>query len=152
MARVLVVDDIVDVADSFAELLTLFGHDVRVAYSAAEALTEIDQRTPEVVLLDINMPVVDGLQLARRIRQKWGTGIRLIAHTAFPRASIASAVTQAGFDSFVSKTARPLELALAVAGHRGASDLRTAQRDRRRSHRSGRASRRSPETNRRAVA
>jgi CheY-like chemotaxis protein len=130
MARFLVVDDIVDVADSFAELLRSFGHDIRVAYSAAEALTEIDLRMPDVVLTDINMPVVNGLQLARRIRRKWGTGIRLVAHAALPRGSVASALTQAGVDAFVSTTARPL--ALAVARRRGASDLRTAERDRRR--------------------
>ena len=150
MADVLVVDDIVDVADSFAELLTLFGHDVRVAYSAAEALNEMDLRMPDVVLSDINMPVVDGLQLAQRIRQRWGTGIRLVALTAFPRASVAPVLTQAGFDSFVSKSARPLELGLAVGGRQGASGLRTAHRDRRGSHRSSPASRRSTELNRRS--
>jgi len=152
MADVLVVDDIVDVADSFAELLTLFGHDVQVAYSAAEALNEIDLHMPDVVLSDINMPVVGGLQLAQRIRQRWGTGIRLLAHTAFPRASVAAVLTQAGFDSFVSKTARPMELALAVAGRGGASDLRTAQQDRRGSRRSRSASRRATELNRRSLA
>ena len=61
MANVLVVDDIPDVADSFAELLTLFGHKVRVACSAALASTEIEACIPDVVLTDINMPVVDGV-------------------------------------------------------------------------------------------
>src|SRR5690348_10870191 len=149
MADVLVVDDIVDVADSFAELLNLFGHDVRVAYSAADALTEMELHMPDVVLSDINMPVLNGLQLAQRIRERWGTGIRLVAHTAFPRASVAAELAQAGFDAFVSKTARPLELALALAGRGGTSDLRTAQRDRRGSHRSSFTSRRS--TNRPGV-
>src|SRR3982750_2488091 len=147
MADVLVVDDNVDVADSLAELLTLFGHDVRVAYSAAEALNEMDLRVPDVVLSDINMPVVDGLQLAQRIRQRWGTAIRLFAHNPFPRPSVAALLTQAGFDSFVPKSARPLELGLAVGGRKGASGLRTAQRDRRGSHRSDPASRRSTEIN-----
>ena len=152
MADVLVVDDIVDVADSFAELLALFGHRVRVAYSAAEAMTQIDLHRPDVVLSDINMPVADGLQLARRIRQRWGAGIRLVAHTAFARASVAALLTEAGFDSYVSKSARPLELALAIGGRQRASDLRTAKRDRRGSHRSAPASRRSPEPNSRSVA
>jgi two-component system, OmpR family, response regulator len=152
MADVLVVDDIADVADSFAELLTLFGYDVRVAYSAAEALHEIELRVPDVVLSDINMPVVNGLQLARRIRQRWGTGIRLVAHTAFPRASVAAVLTQAGFNSFVSKSARPLELGLALGGPQGASGLRAAHGDRRGSHRSSPAPRRSTEPNRRSVA
>src|SRR3982750_3126302 len=151
MADVLVVDDIVDVADSFAQLLTLFGHDVRVAYSAAEALNEMDLQMPDVVLLDINMPIVDGLQLAQRIRQRWGTGIRLVAHTAFARASVAAVLTQAGFDSFVSKSARPLELGLAVGGRQGPFGLRAAQGDRRRSRRSSPSPRRSSELNRCSV-
>ncbi len=142
MADVLVVDDIVDAADSVAELLTLFGHDVRVAYSAAQALNEMDLDMPDVLLSDINMPVVDGFELARRIRQRWGTGIRLVAHSGFPRESVAASLKQAGFDSFVSKSARPLELGLAVAGRQGAFGLRVAQRDRRGSHRSSPASRR----------
>jgi CheY-like chemotaxis protein len=152
MADVLVVDDIVDVADSIAELLTLFGHDVRVAYSAAQALNEMDLHIPDVVLSDINMPVVDGLELARRIRQRWGTRVRLVAHTGFPRARVAAVLAQAGFDSFVSKSARPLELGLAVGGRQGASGLRTGQRDRRGSHRSSPASRRSTGLNRGSVA
>ena len=53
MANVLVVDDLPDVADSFRELLTLFGHDVRVAYSAGDAITEINARQPDVVLSDV---------------------------------------------------------------------------------------------------
>ncbi|HSC97556.1 MAG TPA: response regulator [Casimicrobiaceae bacterium] len=142
MADVLVVDDIVDAADSVAELLTLFGHDVRVAYSAAQALDEMDLHMPDVLLSDISMPVVDGFELARRIRQRWGTGIRLVAHSGSPRASVAASLKQAGFDSFVSKSARPLDLGLAVAGRQGAFGLRTAQRDRRGSHRSSPASRR----------
>lgn len=153
MADVLIVDDITDVADSFAELLSLFGHEVRVAYGAAQAMTEIDLAVPDVVLLDISMPVVDGIQLAREIRGRWGTGIRLVAHTALPRAQVAAKVTQAGFDSFVSKSAQPLELALAICGRQGLSDLRSAEHDRRRSPRSpSSASRRLSDRNGQAAA
>lgn len=142
MAQVLVVDDMRDVADSFAELLTLFGHDVLVAYSGPEALLAIDVRAPDIALLDINMPDVDGFQLARGIRQRWGAGIRLVAHTAYPREAIVQEVAAAGFDSFVSKSARPLELALALQGGKGAPDLRVRARDRRRNNRPGSSRRR----------
>lgn len=142
MANILVVDDLPDAADSFAELLTLFGHDVRVAYCAAQALSDIDQHAPDVVLADLDMPQIDGCELARRIRQRFGSRIRLVAHTGTPRENVVNHVEEAGFDSFVSKTARPLELALAIKGRRGKSEIRGALRDRRRAPRAGRSSRR----------
>jgi len=88
MANVLVVDDLPDAADSFAELLSLFGHEVRVAYCAAQALSDIDQHAPDVVLADVDMPQIDGCELARRIRQRWGPRIRLVAHTGIPRENV----------------------------------------------------------------
>ena len=153
MANVLIVDDIVDVADSFAELVTLFGHEVRVAYSAARAMTEIDLSLPDVALLDISMPVVDGIQLARQIRGRWGPGIRLVAHTALPRARMGATLTEAGFDSLISKSAKPLELAVAIQGRRGVSDLRSARLDRRSALRSpSSASRRSSDRQERGIS
>ena len=152
MAKLLVVDDIADVADSFAELLRLFGYDVRVAYSATHAISEIESFLPDVVLIDISMPVVDGFQLARLIRQRWGAGVRLVAHTAYPRSSVAAQAAEAGFNSFVGKSAQPFELALAIQGRRGAPDLRAAQRDRRTIHRLTSTPRRATESNRRLVA
>lgn len=142
MANVLIVDDMKDVADSFAEVVSLFGHEVRVAYCGAQALSEIELRPPEVVLVDLNMSEIDGYQLARRIREIQGAGIRLVALTAYPRSSVAPDVTRAGFDAFVSKSAQPLELALAIHGRRGMPDLRATRLDRRKSLRSGSCCRR----------
>jgi CheY-like chemotaxis protein len=150
MVNVLVVDDIRDVADSFGELLTLFGHDVRVAYSAAEAMTEIQARVPDVALLDVSMPVVDGLQLAGQIRRRWGLSIRLVALTAYPRARVAPELAKAGFNCFVSKSAQPLELAFAIQGRPGKWALRTALGDRRSSSRVRAVSRRSTDSNQRS--
>ena len=147
--NVLVVDDIRDVADSFGELLTLFGHDVRVAYSAAEALTEIQGRVPDVALLDVSMPEVDGLQLARQIRHRWGPSTRLVALTAYPRARVAPELAEAGFNCFVSKSAQPLELAFAIHGRPGKWDLRTVLGDRRSSNRARAVSRRSTDSTQR---
>jgi CheY-like chemotaxis protein len=152
MAHVLVVDDIPDVADSFAELLTLFGHDVRVAYSAHDAMTCTQAHVPDVALLDVSMPVVDGLQLARQIRQRWGERIRLVAHTAYPRASIAPKLVDAGFNSFVSKSAQPLELAFALQGRPGTWDLRSVLGDRRQYNRVRSVSRRSADLGQRFAA
>ena len=143
MANVLVVDDMPDVADSCAEVVTLFGDAVRIAHNGTQALHEIELCPPEVVLVDLNMPVLDGFELARRIRARWGREIRLVAHTAFPRAAVIDQVTEAGFDAFVSKLARPMELALAIHGRRGSSDLRAGAPDRRRAVRSDASRRRS---------
>jgi CheY-like chemotaxis protein len=153
LAKILVVDDVDDVADSLAELLRLCGYDVTVAYSAAEAISTIESCLPDVVLVDINMPVVDGFQLARQIRRRWGARIRLVAHTAYPRSSVAAQAGEAGFTSLVSKSARPLELALTVGGRARAAELRaTALRDRRRSQRFGSASRRATDLRSRFAA
>ena len=142
MANVIVVDDLPDVADSFAELLTLFGHDVRVAYCGTQALSEIDQHAPDVVLADLDMPQIDGCELARRIRRRFGPRIRLVAHTGMPREAVIDDVAAAGFDSFVSKSARPLELALAIKGRREKTEIRSARFDRRTAPRAGPSSRR----------
>ena len=142
MANVLVVDDLPDVADSFAELLTLFGHEVRAAYCATQALSDIDQHAPDVVLADVDMPQMDGCELARRIRRRFGPGIRLVAHTGMPREAVIEDVAAAGFDAFVSKSARPLELALAIKGRREKAEIRSARRDRRNAPRAGHSSRR----------
>src|SRR5262245_9614394 len=65
---VLVVDDSPETADSTAELLTLHGHAVRVAYSGEDALSVAVAESPDVVLLDIRMPGLSGWEVARRVR------------------------------------------------------------------------------------
>ena len=66
----LVVDDDVDTANGMAELLKLSGDDVRVAYSGEEALVAAREHRPEVMLLDIGLPGMDGYELASRLRQE----------------------------------------------------------------------------------
>src|SRR5688572_11374112 len=67
---VLVVDDSADTAESEVDLLTLKGHRVRVALNGEEALRCVDAERPDVVLLDIRMPRLDGLSVARLIRDR----------------------------------------------------------------------------------
>jgi CheY-like chemotaxis protein len=67
---VLVVDDSADPAESEVDLLTLQGHRVRVALNGEEALRCVDAERPDVVLLDIRMPRLDGLSVARSIRDR----------------------------------------------------------------------------------
>ncbi len=89
--RVLIVDDSTDVADSLAMLLNLQGHDTRVAHSAKGALECAASFEPEVALLDIGLPKIDGYELARRLRAiPKLRDIRLIALTGYGRRKIAN--------------------------------------------------------------
>jgi CheY-like chemotaxis protein len=68
--RVLVVDDNVDAAHTLAMLVQLAGHDVRIAYDGPPALTLAEAFQPQVVLLDLNLPAMDGYEVARKLREK----------------------------------------------------------------------------------
>lgn len=104
--RVLIVDDNVDAADSLAMLLKMDGHDVEPVYDPTVALQRASEFEPEVILLDIGLPVMDGYEVARRLR---GTGnkARLIALTGYGQAKDLERARAAGFDSHLVK---PVEL------------------------------------------
>ena len=70
MLVVLVVDDSVDTVDSLAELLSLYGHRVTVALNGEEALERVATEVPDVVLLDMGLPRMDGPTLIKEVRQK----------------------------------------------------------------------------------
>ena len=74
--RVLVVDDNRDGAEMIATLLAAAGHDVRVANDASEALLGLDAFTPQVAILDIGLPVMDGYALGGELRARLGRGAR----------------------------------------------------------------------------
>jgi signal transduction histidine kinase len=120
--RILVADDNNDALESLATLLQLSGHEVYTAANGAMALESAEQHRPEVALLDIGMPKMDGYEVARRIRaQPWGQGITLVALTGWGQDSDRRRSQEAGFDSHLVK---PLDLdkltellaALPVAG------------------------------------
>lgn len=79
--KVVVVDDVVDVADTLAMQLKLDGYSVYTAYSVEAAILEIEQHHPHCVLLDIGMPGMDGYQLATMLRHRYKHEITLIAVT-----------------------------------------------------------------------
>jgi PAS domain S-box-containing protein len=70
--RILAVDDNVDVAEGLASVLGMWGHTVRIAHDGAAALEVADDFSPEVVFVDLGLPRVDGLEVARRLRQGGG--------------------------------------------------------------------------------
>ncbi|MFN8497396.1 MAG: ATP-binding protein [Anaerolineae bacterium] len=108
--RVLVADDIEDNADTVALLLQEMGHEVRVAYGGQAAVTTAADFRPDVVLLDIGMPGVNGLDAARMIRaQPWGEGVRLIAVTGWASAEDRRRTRDAGFDHHLVK---PVDVAV----------------------------------------
>jgi CheY-like chemotaxis protein len=82
-ARVLVVDDNADAADMLAELLREAGHEVAVAYDAGGALEVARTFHPEVALLDIGLPTMDGHELAHRIRSEHPSVRRVIAVSGY---------------------------------------------------------------------
>jgi DNA-binding response OmpR family regulator len=124
-ARVLVVDDNADAAEALAELLRLEGYDVRVARNAEEALRAADTFAPQLAVLDIGLPSMNGYDLARTLRASPRTrGMRLVALTGYGRAPDRLRAQEAGFDDHFVKPA-PLDellarLAALVAGAEGA--------------------------------
>jgi len=106
--RILVADDNNDALESLATLLQLSGHEVYTAANGAVALESAEQHRPEVALLDIGMPKLDGYEVARRIRaQPWGAHITLVALTGWGQDSDRRRSQEAGFDSHLVK---PLDL------------------------------------------
>ncbi len=102
--RVLVVDDNRDAADSMASLLRAMGHESRAAYSGAEGLALAREFRPQLALLDIGMPEMDGHQLARAIRaQDWGARMTLAALTGWGQLEDRERSHAAGFDAHVAK-------------------------------------------------
>jgi signal transduction histidine kinase/CheY-like chemotaxis protein len=113
--RVLVVDDNVDSAVTVAELLaTASGHDVRVAASAGAALDAIEDFAPQVAILDIGLPDMDGYALAERLRGAAGWRGKLIALTGYGQEADKSRARASGFDLHFTKPADPRQLVRAV--------------------------------------
>jgi PAS domain S-box-containing protein len=102
--RVLVVDDNVDSAKVLAKLLRISGHDVRTAYTGPTALEAAAAYPPDVVLLDIGLPGLNGYEVARRLRQNHQLkGVRLVAVTGYGQESDHQLSREAGFDLHLVK-------------------------------------------------
>ncbi len=107
--RVLVVDDSSDTAESVGKLLEALGHAVQVEYDGDTAVTAAREFQPEVVLLDIGMPTMDGYQACRLMRQlPGGTDLVIVAVTGWGQEADRRRAQEAGFDHHLVK---PLKLA-----------------------------------------
>jgi CheY-like chemotaxis protein len=104
LLRILIVDDNRDAADSLAMLLRTTGNDIRTAYDGLEAVQVASEFRPEVVLLDIGLPKIDGHEVAQRIRQEtWGRQMCLIAVTGWSDETDRARSRAAGFDHHLVK-------------------------------------------------
>lgn len=117
--RILVVDDNRDAASTLEMLLEIWGHDVRVVHSGPAALAEAVAYRPEVVLLDIGLPGMDGYEVAQRLRELDGLEkVALVAITGYGQEDDRRRSREAGFDQHLVKPVDPVQLqqVLAAAG------------------------------------
>ena len=114
--RILVVDDNRDAADSLAMLLRTTGNDIRTAYDGLEAVQVASEFRPDVVLLDIGLPKIDGHEVAQRIRKEsWGRQMCLMAVTGWSDETDRARSRAAGFDHHLVKPLDPGHLAQLLA-------------------------------------
>ena len=108
---VMIVDDFKDTLVLYEALLTDDGHRVRTALTGADALKQVDEREPELVLLDVSMPVMDGVEVLRRLRARRGGGPAVIMLTAARREphAIESGLRE-GADAYLTKPIDSREL------------------------------------------
>jgi len=108
--RILVADDNRDAADSLQRILALYGHEVRVAYDGASALTLGEQFRPRVAILDIGMPGTNGYDVARALRTRHGEDVTLVALTGWGQDADRRRAAEAGFDHHLVKPIEPQTL------------------------------------------
>lgn len=102
--RILVVDDNVDAAESLALLLEMSGHITRSVHDGTTGLTAAEEFRPDVILLDIGLPDINGYEVAHLLRQKpWGNNILLIAATGWGQDKDKALAKAAGFDKHLTK-------------------------------------------------
>src|SRR3954469_24699157 len=101
--RVLVVDDNQDIAISYSRLLQFLGHEVAVAFDGRQALEVAREFRPDVALLDVGLPHIDGYELARHLRSEYGPEVLLIIITAYARDNPRRQAYEVYFDHHLTK-------------------------------------------------
>jgi two-component system CheB/CheR fusion protein len=136
--KIALVEDNADIRDTLEALLALDGHEIVTAAEGASGLRLIVERRPDVALLDLGLPGMDGFELARNIRTVCGDAICLVALTGYGREEDRQAAQAAGFDHHLVKPIEDEVLARLLAdlatrkteAVSGGSDQGTAQADR----------------------
>lgn len=101
--RVLVVDDNRDAADSMAAMIGVLGNEARASYSGQEVLRLVENFPPDLVLLDIGMPGMNGYDVCRELRKTQGDRVRIVALTGYGQESDRGQSEAAGFDEHLVK-------------------------------------------------
>ena len=115
--RILVVDDNPDSALSLAMMLSMMGHDTRTAHDGEAAVTTAEAFRPQVVLLDIGLPKLNGYEVAQRIRQQeWGTSMFLVAVTGWGQDEDRRRSEDVGMNLHMVKPVEPSALDRLLAG------------------------------------
>jgi CheY-like chemotaxis protein len=109
--RILVVDDNLDSADSMAMMLQLLENEVRTAHNGFEAVELAEQFRPQLILMDVGMPKLNGYDATRRIRERpWGRDIAIIALTGWGQEVDRAKSKEAGCDGHLVKPVSPQDL------------------------------------------
>ncbi len=108
--RILLVEDNSDARQTMRDLLELWGHQVRVAHDGVQGVELALRETPELALVDIGLPGLDGYRVAQELRARVGEGIRLVAITGYGGAEDSHRAREAGFDRHLVKPVRPDDL------------------------------------------
>lgn len=126
--RILVVDDNRDSSDSMSMMLEMLGHDVRIAYDGLEAITTAEAFRPELVLMDMGMPKLNGCEAVRRIReQAWGRAMTIVALTGWGQESDRALSRAAGCDEHLVKPASLAELERLTRSVKGVNPVRITE-------------------------
>jgi CheY-like chemotaxis protein/two-component sensor histidine kinase len=116
--RIFIVDDNADAAETLASLLEMDGHEVQAVKSSKEAIERIESFKPDIALLDIGLPEIDGYDLLRRLRAIPALrDVRFIAVTGYGRPEDRQRIRQAGFESHLVKPVSMSMLARALIGN-----------------------------------
>lgn len=112
--RVLVADDNIDAGESLAMLLRLEGHYVELATNGPQAVELFERMEPDIAILDIGMPGLNGYEVALRIRQKAKKEVTLIAVTGWGQEADKARAAASGFDHHFTKPVEPAVLSALV--------------------------------------
>ena len=124
--RVMVVDDHEEMRKSVSRLVRAWGHEVALAADGPSALALADTFHPECAIVDISMPGMNGIELGRRLRQRFPPAqLRLIALSGYPGADIRDGCLAAGFDAYLVKPGDIRELERLLGGQRSEATAET---------------------------
>lgn len=115
--RILVADDNEDSAGAMAMMFKLMDNEVRIAQNGTEAISIAEEFRPDLILLDVAMPDVDGYEVCQHIRQQtWGAEVTLAALTGWVGKQYEDRAIEAGFDHFLAKSIKTGALEQLLAG------------------------------------